>query len=62
MNMNQQFRKALESMLNPEENGWAFNEEQRDCARILLGMEPVVLPKNMDVFDVLGMQSPLEVG
>ena len=38
--MNQQFRKALESMLNPEENGWAFNDEQRDCARILLGIEP----------------------
>lgn len=60
--MNQQFRKALESMLNPEENGWAFNEEQRDCARILLGMEPVVLPKDTDPYDVLGMQDPLEVG
>lgn len=38
--MNQDLRDALESMLDPERNGWAFTERQRDCARILLGMEP----------------------
>jgi hypothetical protein len=38
--MNHQLKSAFESMLDPEQNGWAFNEEQRDCARIMLGITP----------------------
>jgi hypothetical protein len=53
--MNQDLRSALESMLDPEQNGWAFTERQRDCARVLLGLAPVELPKDVTVFDLLGM-------
>jgi hypothetical protein len=55
--MNQDLRSALESMLDPEKNGWAFTERQRDCARVLLGLEPVELPKDVSVFDLLGLRS-----
>jgi hypothetical protein len=54
--MNQDLRSALESMLDPEQNGWAFTERQRDCARVLLGLAPVELPKDVSVFDLLGLQ------
>jgi hypothetical protein len=42
-------------MLDPEQNGWAFTERQRDCARVLLRIAPVGLPKDVSVLDLLGI-------
>lgn len=57
--MNQAFRAALESMLSPEQNGWAFTPEQRDCARVLLGLAPREgLPKDVTASDIIGLSRP----
>lgn len=38
---NDRYKSFINSLLNPEEYGYAVSNEVRDAARIALGMEPV---------------------